>query len=465
MGAVMYGDMIPLALSEQMFTFAAMFIARIYLAFLYAEAAAYLSSVHLSYSNHVRVRSTIIKYLELHNLPYGMKRRVYKYQDVLWENFKGINENEILRDLPESIQKQIKFSLFSDLIKNVTLFPKDDKVVISALISRLKLQLISEGEHVIRDGEIADSMYFILRGSVNVIKDGVILATLEQGAHFGEMALAERKPTIRTASALCITPVSVGSLSITDFNIICASYPIFESKIEEEVAKRKQDLIDKTKLFDKTKSRVSINVAKFEKEEKLKSLKGSNKGSRQSAYEVEGDTDFIKAKIRKNLNLFETPVRQDQRLSIRSDASQLPPLDIKRNSSSAMADVENEGNNDEANDSKAILVIQENPNMPDSAVMPNPAVYHQDNLNLMNDEESEDYSIKSISRSKKSHNDNENSKNSKNSKDDKSESSSKNEDSQDGMVKVRQHHCLWLWKLLKKITLKNVYFITLFSFV
>jgi hypothetical protein len=103
----------------------------------------------------VRVRSTIIKYLELHNLPIEMKTRVYKYHEILWENFKGINENEIIRDLPESIQKQIKFSLFSDLIKNVTLFPKDDKAAISALISRLELQLIPKGEYVIRDGEIA----------------------------------------------------------------------------------------------------------------------------------------------------------------------------------------------------------------------------------------------------------------------------------------------------------------------
>lgn len=156
MGAVMYGDMIPLTLTEQMVDFCAMFVARIYLAFLYAEAAAYLSSVHSAYSNHVRVRSTIIKYLELHNLPIEMKRRVHSYHEILWDNFKGINENEILSDLPESIQKQIKFSLFSDLIENVTLFPKDDKAAISALISRLELQLISRGEYVIREGEIAD---------------------------------------------------------------------------------------------------------------------------------------------------------------------------------------------------------------------------------------------------------------------------------------------------------------------
>ena len=118
------------------------------------------------------------------------------------------------------------------------MLPKDDKAAISALISRLNLQLISEGEYVIRDGEIANCKYFILRSSVNVIKNDVILATLEQGANFGEMTLAARRPTIRTASALWVTHVSVGSLWITSFDIICASYPICESKTQDEVKKR-----------------------------------------------------------------------------------------------------------------------------------------------------------------------------------------------------------------------------------
>jgi len=54
MGAVMYGDIIPFALSEQMFTFIAMFSARIYLAFLFAEAASYLGSLHMSKSTHTQ---------------------------------------------------------------------------------------------------------------------------------------------------------------------------------------------------------------------------------------------------------------------------------------------------------------------------------------------------------------------------------------------------------------------------
>jgi hypothetical protein len=50
MGAVMYGDIIPFAMSEQLFDFIAMFTCRLFLAFLFAEGASYLSSVHKSAS-------------------------------------------------------------------------------------------------------------------------------------------------------------------------------------------------------------------------------------------------------------------------------------------------------------------------------------------------------------------------------------------------------------------------------
>ena len=52
MGAVMYGDIVPYTLSEQLFTFVAMLTARIYLAFVFAEAANYLSQLHVNKSMH-----------------------------------------------------------------------------------------------------------------------------------------------------------------------------------------------------------------------------------------------------------------------------------------------------------------------------------------------------------------------------------------------------------------------------
>lgn len=52
MGAVMYGDLIPLAMSEQLIDFFDMFGGKLFLSFLFAEAANYLSAVHSTQTAH-----------------------------------------------------------------------------------------------------------------------------------------------------------------------------------------------------------------------------------------------------------------------------------------------------------------------------------------------------------------------------------------------------------------------------
>ena len=92
MGAVMYGDIIPFAMSEQLFPFFAMFTCRVFLAFLFAEAASYLSSLHSTYSNHVQKLTKITKWLKLNSFSEHIVQRVDKYYDFMWSGFKGIDE-------------------------------------------------------------------------------------------------------------------------------------------------------------------------------------------------------------------------------------------------------------------------------------------------------------------------------------------------------------------------------------
>ena len=90
MGAVMYGDSIPFALSEQLFDFIAMFTCRVFLAFLFAEAASYLSSVHKSASLHTNRLASISEWADLNQLPTNLKSRMINLYELLWNNFRGV---------------------------------------------------------------------------------------------------------------------------------------------------------------------------------------------------------------------------------------------------------------------------------------------------------------------------------------------------------------------------------------
>lgn len=62
------------------------------------------------------------------------------------------------------------------------------------------MRIIPKNEYIIKFGEIAQDMYFIIKGGANVISsEGIHLAELKVGDNFGEMALLE-KGNLRSAT-------------------------------------------------------------------------------------------------------------------------------------------------------------------------------------------------------------------------------------------------------------------------
>ncbi|RME28118.1 MAG: cyclic nucleotide-binding domain-containing protein [Deltaproteobacteria bacterium] len=59
-------------------------------------------------------------------------------------------------------------------------------------VSRICEELFfTPGQVLVREGEEGDSMFVIVQGTVKVSREGVQLATLGVGEHFGELALVE----------------------------------------------------------------------------------------------------------------------------------------------------------------------------------------------------------------------------------------------------------------------------------
>ncbi len=79
MGACIYGDIIPLSVYEQLYTFIAMFTARIFLAFLYAEAASYLIRIHSSYATHLKKLNYMRKWMRYNKISKTITSRVVRY--------------------------------------------------------------------------------------------------------------------------------------------------------------------------------------------------------------------------------------------------------------------------------------------------------------------------------------------------------------------------------------------------
>ncbi|GMM30077.1 hypothetical protein DAMA08_028220 [Martiniozyma asiatica (nom. inval.)] len=129
---------------------------------------------------------------------------------------------------PEVLHRLQTFSLFSDAPPSF----------FTALARSLRLVQYRPQEYIVKFGEPAKSMYWILRGTVGVTStDGEsIYAELVAGSFFGEIGILFNRP--RTATVVARTRVLVGVLTKDALSIVLGDYPKIERIIRDEGQER-----------------------------------------------------------------------------------------------------------------------------------------------------------------------------------------------------------------------------------
>jgi CRP-like cAMP-binding protein len=93
------------------------------------------------------------------------------------------------------------------------------------------------GTPLMRRGERGDELILLLEGTIEVRKDGAVLATLGPGSYLGEIALIDDR-AIRTADVVAVTPVTIGYLGRQEFAELFSTSPEFALAILHAVAVR-----------------------------------------------------------------------------------------------------------------------------------------------------------------------------------------------------------------------------------
>lgn len=92
---------------------------------------------------------------------------------------------------------------------------------------------------LIRENEPGDKFYIIVRGSVSIIRQGVPVARLEDGDHFGEIALLRDIP--RTADVVVRLPTILLSLRRDQLLMVMERFPSIRSILEQSLQERMKD--------------------------------------------------------------------------------------------------------------------------------------------------------------------------------------------------------------------------------
>lgn len=122
-------------------------------------------------------------------------------------------------------------------VAEVPLFKGLDASRIAEIARMLKPQMVPERQVVVRRGEPAGAMFFILEGEVEVDVQPAPVR-LGKGQYFGEIALI--RDIQRTATVTTTGETSLLALDVTDFRRLMTQYPDIRESIEKVAAERFQ---------------------------------------------------------------------------------------------------------------------------------------------------------------------------------------------------------------------------------
>ncbi|MCH8031646.1 MAG: cyclic nucleotide-binding domain-containing protein [Bacteroidetes bacterium] len=232
-----YGDIVPVTPGQKVYGIGVMMLGVGIYAYLIGNIASLISSLDPVRARYMQQRERLSAFMQYRALPTPLRRRIQRYFDYVWEERLVSDESEVMQSLPPSLREEVALFLKRDLIKNVPLFDAASDAFVRDVALNLESFVALPGDFVVRVGETGREMYFLSRGTVEVVAgDGTIMNTLSDGDFFGEIALFLDQP--RTASVRAVTACDLYELDKRMFERIVSTYPDVADTLEAEAKLR-----------------------------------------------------------------------------------------------------------------------------------------------------------------------------------------------------------------------------------
>uniref|UniRef100_A0A7N8WKM8 Potassium voltage-gated channel subfamily H member 6-like n=1 Tax=Mastacembelus armatus TaxID=205130 RepID=A0A7N8WKM8_9TELE len=184
--SVGFGNVSPNTNSEKIFSICVMVIGSLMYASIFGNVSAIIQRLYAGTTRYHTQMLRVKEFIRFHQIPCGLRQRLEEYFQHAWTYTNGIDMNAVLKGFPESLQADICLHLNRSLLQNCKAFRGGSQACLRALAVRFKTVHAPPGDTLIHYGDILDSLCFISRGSIHVVRDGVVVAILEKNDTFGE---------------------------------------------------------------------------------------------------------------------------------------------------------------------------------------------------------------------------------------------------------------------------------------
>ncbi|KAJ8752875.1 hypothetical protein K2173_008610 [Erythroxylum novogranatense] len=135
-------------------------------AFLIGNMQTYLQSTTTRLEEMRVKRRDAEQWMSHRLLPENLRERIRRYEQYRWQETRGVDEDNLVHNLPKDLRRDIKRHLCLALLMRVPMFEKMDDQLLDAMCDCLKPALYTEESYVVREGDPVDEMLFIMRGKL-----------------------------------------------------------------------------------------------------------------------------------------------------------------------------------------------------------------------------------------------------------------------------------------------------------
>ncbi|XP_069374202.1 voltage-gated inwardly rectifying potassium channel KCNH6 isoform X2 [Paralichthys olivaceus] len=225
--SVGFGNVSPNTNSEKIFSICVMVIGSLMYASIFGNVSAIIQRLYSGTTRYHTQMLRVKEFIRFHQIPGCLRQRLEEYFQHAWSYTNGIDMNAVLKGFPESLQADICLHLNRSLLHNCKAFRGGSQACLRALAKRFKTVHAPPGDTLIHYGDILDSLFFISRGSIQIIRDDVVVAILERNDIFGEAIHLYDDPGKSNSDVHTITYCDLHRILRDDLMEVLDIYPGF----------------------------------------------------------------------------------------------------------------------------------------------------------------------------------------------------------------------------------------------
>uniref|UniRef100_A0A6Q2ZEW7 Cyclic nucleotide-binding domain-containing protein n=1 Tax=Esox lucius TaxID=8010 RepID=A0A6Q2ZEW7_ESOLU len=255
-------------------------------------------------------------YMHFRRVSKELEARVIKWFDYLWTNKKAVDEQEVLKNLPNKLQAEIAINVHLETLKKVRIFQDCEAGLLVELVLKLRPQVYSPGDYICRKGDIGKEMYIIKEGKLAVVADDGVTqyALLTSGSCFGEISIlniqGSKMGNRRTANIRSIGYSDLFCLSKDDLMEAVTEYPDAKKVLEE----RGKEILMKEGLLDENAE--SGRLGGEDTEEKVERLESSLDTLQTRFARLLSEYTATQQRLKRRITNLERQVRKEMCFSV-----------------------------------------------------------------------------------------------------------------------------------------------------